>query len=249
MIEDIKIVCGDYMQVHMWNSRPKAAGRRSRVGTSSDAQKRLNAKRAESKLRVLIHENFGRGDYAVRLDYARMREKLGRNPSEEEARHEMEKYLRRLRRLYRVAGKEMRWLYVTEVGRKSGKVHHHMLISGGIERDEIERQWKAGYGNTERLQFCETGLRGLVHYIVKEPITRRRWACSRNLRRPVEDRGVDRVRVKDAKYIDAHPDDVRYIDRLFPGYVAVDVENTPTAAGAFGMFMTIWLYRRDTRLF
>lgn len=249
MIVDNKTIAGDYMRVSIWNERPPAKGRRHRRGHSSEAQVRLNQKRAEHRLADLIHTNFGKDDYALRLDYKKLAAELGRMPSEEEVRRHIYNFMRCLARLYQKAGIEFRWLYVTERGKKGNNVHHHVLVSGGIDRNEIERKWRHGYANSQRLQFSETGLRGLVHYIVKEPVTAKRWSSSHNLRKPVEDRGIGRIRVKDAKYINANKDDLRYASEMFPGWTATEIESTAWDAGAFGMFVTVQLYRSDTRLF
>ena len=32
------------------------------------------------------------------------------------------------------AGLELKYVYTTEYGRKSGRVHHHLVINGGIDR-------------------------------------------------------------------------------------------------------------------
>ena len=55
--------------------------------------------------------------------------------------------------------------------------------SGGY-RDTIEKVWGLGYANSKRLQFNESGVTGLAHYIAKDKHFFKRWNQSRNLTIP-----------------------------------------------------------------
>ena len=57
--------------------------------------------------------------------------------------------MRRLKRLYKANGKELKYIYVTEVSSK-GRVHHHLLINRGVDRDAIEKAWGNGWANSKR---------------------------------------------------------------------------------------------------
>ena len=57
----------------------------------------------------------------------------------------------------------LKYIVVTERGKKGGRIHHHITVNGGIDRDELESLWGLGYANSRRLQFTENGLAGLAH--------------------------------------------------------------------------------------
>ena len=75
----------------------------------------------------------------------------------------------------------LKYIAVTEKGSKNGRYHHHVTLSGGMDRDDLENLWGLGYANSRRLQFTESGLAGLGHYIVKSPLYTRAWNASKNL--------------------------------------------------------------------
>ena len=84
-----------------------------------------------------------------------------------------------------------KWIVVTEVGKK-GRIHHHVIMDGQLDRDEVEAVWRRGYANTRRLQSDhKQGLLPVIRYIAKtfkedgQPKGRRKWDCSKkNLIKP-----------------------------------------------------------------
>ena len=50
---------------------------------------------------------------------------------------------------------------------KKGRYHFHLILSGGMDRDDLEQLWGHGWANTKRLQFDEHGLTALSHYMAK----------------------------------------------------------------------------------
>jgi hypothetical protein len=82
-------------------------------------------------------------------------------------------------------------------------VHHHLVIPGGVPREEIERCWngrqngsgktRRGYCNTSVIQpdTEERGCERIAEYLAKSRTKNlgsgtRRWNCTRNIKRPVE---------------------------------------------------------------
>lgn len=181
-------VCGEFLDADIYPVFQAPGKRRGRCRPTSDVQKRLNQRNAERKLTRLVHANFGEKDLALHLTY-----EDGRMPPDaESAKKELGKYLRKLRTEYRKRGIELKYITTTEVGKKTGRVHHHLILSGGVARDDLEQWWGRGYANSKRLQFGQTGCTGLAVYMAKESckqtdgvkISFKRWNCSRNLAHP-----------------------------------------------------------------
>ena len=70
-------------------------------------------------------------------------------------------------------------------GSRQKRVHHHIVISCGLSRDELEAIWGKGRSRTDRLQADRYGYTALARYLTKEPEGAKRYFCSRNLKEPV----------------------------------------------------------------
>ena len=116
----------------------QAVGRKrgKKVNVSAPKQKNLNDRRAKRYFIQLANGNFGVGDLVVHLTYAP--EFLPE--SEEEAAKIVAKYLRRVAYLRKKRGLPfLKYLLVTQIGRKKDgthRIHHHVLMNGGLDRDE-----------------------------------------------------------------------------------------------------------------
>jgi hypothetical protein len=199
---------------------------------------------SEARFRELVHMNFTPDDITVRLDYNKYIRKNGENPSVEIAQARIRYYFRKLKKVYDSLGIEFAYIYVIEVGTRSGKVHHHIILRGASDPDvrmylrhAAEELWAYGYANSRTLEFDENGLNGLVHYFIKEPSTTRRWACSQGLKRPSEEDGTIRRRknaisAKAAKHIDTNPCDLEFIKKnaVGEGWTPVSVRVTANCA-------------------
>lgn len=170
-------VCGEYMDADIYPVFQKPGARRKRCKPTSEIQAKLNQRNAEKKLTRLVHNNFTENDIALHLTY-----RNGEEPENEaDALRVLGNFIKRLKRRYKKAGKELKYISCTEYGKKTGRVHHHIIINGGYDRDEIEKLWGRGYANSKRLQFEEDGVTGLARYIAKDKHFFKRWNQSRNL--------------------------------------------------------------------
>lgn len=173
-------VCGDYMDGDIYPVFQPAGKRRKRCKPTSQIQEKLNQKNAEKKITRLIHNNFSEKDIALHLTYRK-----GQEPENEDAAgRDVYNFIRRLKRRYKKSGWELKYISRTEYGKKTGRAHHHMILSGGLGRDQIEKLWGKGYANSRRLQFEEDGVTGLAHYMAKDKHFYKRWNQSRNLAIP-----------------------------------------------------------------
>ena len=170
-------VCGEYMDADIYPVFQKPGARRKRCKPTSEIQAKLNQRNAEKKLTRLVHNNFTENDIALHLTY-----RNGEEPVDEaDALRVLGNFIKRLKRRYKKAGKELKYISCTEYGKKTERVHHHLIINGGYDRDEIEKLWGRGYANSKRLQFEEDGVTGLARYIAKDKHFFKRWNQSRNL--------------------------------------------------------------------
>lgn len=184
--------CGDYVDIDIYPVFQPGGIRRAKCKPTSEVQALLNEKNAERKLVRLLHSNFTEKDISLTLTY-----KV--NPeSTEEAGRLLSNFLRRIKRERAKEGLEpLKYITVTEVGKRNGRIHHHVIMNGGLDRDVIERLWGLGFANTQRLQFGENGITGLAMYFVKDRQTYRRWNSSRNLIRPEAEERDGRITLEE----------------------------------------------------
>ncbi len=155
-----------------------------------EAVKKQNEKNRRRYLKQLINTNFSDEDYRLDLTYADEPENT------EQAKKDLTLFVERLRRLYKKHGAEFRYIKVTGGGREKEnggrtRVHHHLVLSGGVPRGEIENQWKKGRKSCQRLQADAGGYEGLANYLLQQRECGKNEAAytpSRNLKRPIETR-------------------------------------------------------------
>lgn len=163
----------------------------------------------------LIHANFGSEDIHQTLSF-RSEYMPG---SKEEADRQVQNYLRRVDYRRKLLGlPPMKRIVIAEggdVSKRTGKqtrYHYHIIMSGGIPRDDLELMWNTkrinwkrlsagdekarkyraeltcsviGWANADRLRPQENGLEQIANYLSKDPKGRKRWHASKNLEKPV----------------------------------------------------------------
>lgn len=172
---------GNYLEVDIYPVFGRAGQRRKKYKPTSECQKELNRKNSEMKLTRLMNTNFTETDYKLDLTY--------RNdtlPEDDDAAlRELRNFLRRLKRYRRKAGlAELKYIAVTEKGKRKGRYHHHLVISGGMNLEDIKKLWGRGIFTCELLEFNQDGIEGLAHYLVKNPIGSKFYQASKNLTQP-----------------------------------------------------------------
>ena len=192
------------------------------------AQQHVNQMRRRRYVTRIVNANFDHTSWAIELDYA----PGVYTDSMEEAKQHFRNYIRRVKRIYKKHGAELRYIYTTERGEESGRVHHHMIVSGGVPIDEIKGAWKMSKRCwAEHLEFSENGYTDLACYYAKRNESFERcFTCSQNLVRPEpmdeEDRECRRIsRVftkKNCKDFYEHNYTRAEIAAMFPGYKLCD---------------------------
>lgn len=155
---------GEYLEVDIFPVFHKGgtgSRRKAKYKPTSAMQARLNQRRAEEALTRLLNENFTDDDIEITLTYDD--EHL---PSDcDKAFRDADNYIRRVKRLRGKRGlSELKFCKVLG----GGRFHFHIVMSGGIDRDELERMWGLGYANSKRLKFSSGGVAGLAHYIANQ---------------------------------------------------------------------------------
>ena len=181
----------------------------------------------------LVEANFTEKDLSIGLDYD------GEAPTPERVDKDLNNFLAKVRRRRRQRGlPELK--YIAAIGGDempapgySGKRPHvHLIMNGGIDRDELEQLWGKGHANTHRLQPRDEGLGGISVYFTKQMQDRppkkgvKRYRPSRNLVQPIR-------RSRDAKLSNARVRRIAYdfenqakgiMEKLYPGYVLQEVK-------------------------
>ena len=218
MIRTKTYITGNYMEKEMFNLSPNKRDlpRARKMRESTPAQKNLNDKKSKRYFRRLLHENFGKGDLALHLTF----DDDHLPETAKDAIRLIGNFIRVIRRMWekRFPGKPFKYVYVfSEMDGETGEVvrkHFHMIISGGLDRNEIEDKWKHGYANADRLRFTETGIEKLAKYMIDQACGKRRWKSSNNLTKPDPDVSDKAVTKKDVERIRRNPDDTEFIEKL-----------------------------------
>lgn len=217
--------CGDYVDADVYPVFQAPGQRRKKCRPTREIQEKINHRDAVEKFKRIANLNF-RGGYELDLTV--------REPMElQEAVVLLRAYIRRIRRKYRKAGADLKYMYVQERGKLNGRAHFHMLINAGaMTRNELEDEWGLGTANCRRLQFDEHGISALTEYMNKarrqgKRWTYRRWSCSKNLERPEPQTEDGKITVTECMELaDAieRRDAEAWAAAAFPGYALVEAE-------------------------
>lgn len=182
----------EFEYIWMGNYGAKGERRAPRRQPTPEEIEKVNQKNREKRLRRLIKANFNEGDMWCTLVYP-----AGTRKPTEEVKEDVRKFLMNLRRDYKRAGAELKFIYRIEIGSRGG-IHVHMLVNRIRDGDLLLRtRWTHGHVNYE---FLRRDVRKLAEYISKtmneeqtaqmelfEPEKKKnvlKYSTSRNLIRP-----------------------------------------------------------------
>ncbi|MCI9418351.1 MAG: hypothetical protein HFI82_13390 [Eubacterium sp.] len=264
-----KVDCGRYREADIIPRTERAdravkerRGKRKKV--TEPRQKNLNEKNAKRYLVQLGNGNFGAGDLHVSCTYDRDHLPDG----VEEAERKVNNYLRRIvYRRQKLGLDPLKYILVTEYkfdeeGKMVKRVHHHIIMNGGLPRDDIELMWtadrinwnkakdpqyredirKMGWVNADRIQVNEKGIEALCKYILKDPQGKKRWSSSRNLVRPVELPKADCKYTKKQIEKIAKSDDCgkEFFEKQFRNYDIVSIEPAYYEETGWHIYIKMW---------
>ena len=171
---------------------PGMKRRKKRNRTPEDIA-RQNMTNRVRHIQRLIMANFREGDWHLVLSY----KKDKRPESMAEAKKQVRKFLADMRTAYKKVGREFKYIYVTEKG-KRGACHHHLIIEDIADPDLntkrlVIKAWD--YGGKAFMPLYEDGeFEDLAEYIAKKETKEENEGCtysrSRNLIVPEAKREV-----------------------------------------------------------
>lgn len=235
-IKQKKIKCGDnFLEVDIYPrtrkqiDTPKGKRPKKKL-VSKPSQKNLNDKNAKRYFSQLVKSNFKFGDQHVTLTYKEKLHPKSLMDAERMARN----YISRVNYLRKKKGlPNAKYIIVTEYQLKNDtpiKIHHHIIIDGGLSRDEYESLWrlkkekgkkvgeKIGRTQANILQPDENGASGLVYYLCKYEYRKKRWTSSTNLVKPFQEIHDHAWTKRQIEKIAKAPFDPTFWEKKFKGY-------------------------------
>ena len=236
--------CGDFLEVDIFPVFKKQRGRGKKAKPTTETQQRLNQRNAERKLIRLLNTNFTSRD--IRFDLTYDDEHYPDSP--EEAQKQCRNFLRRVDYYRKKHGmSKLKYVFVTEIGKTNGRLHHHVVMSGGIDVNELSEIWGRGFTTVKPLKFNEQGIVGIAKYLIKEPILGKRWCASKNLEKPVErDRDGRIARRKVEEWYKSGVDNKAEIERTYEGYSLADIQPYYNEVNS-GYYVTVLLYKQPAK--
>ena len=181
-IREKRYYCGNYLEVDLFTVYAPKKGSVRRSRPAPDIQERHNKRRAERALIRLINTNFSDGDLKIELTYDPDNYPDGN--TYEAALKVLQNFIRRLKRIYKKLGIDFKYIANVERGKRSGRLHHHLIIPKGISLDVINDCWKRGIIRSTPLRMGPQGAAGLAKYFAKDPEGFKRWHASKGLKKP-----------------------------------------------------------------
>lgn len=183
------IVAGNYVRCIQYSTTyaPELRGSRApKLEISSVAQEAMNLKHSWQKLKALIAANFSPGDLVISLTYR----DADLPQRREDAEKQLKAFIRRLRAAR--AGKPLKYIYVTERGHSSNRLHHHIIVNRvGDEFALIRELWSRNADIVDFSFIWRKGYDGWARYLSKEPrengrryVGERMWRQSLGLAKP-----------------------------------------------------------------
>lgn len=195
------------------------------------AQEFINRRNTRKKIVRITNANFTAKDIWLTLTYRGWEVPK----DEKQAYKDVKNFIERIKYKRKKKGlPSLKYIYVTEW--KEERCHHHLIISGGLDRDEVEACWTKGRRQARRLQPDDYGLTGLACYLSKGSNGERRWGHSKNLKCPeptISERKLSRKKVERMALLETEAKEV--FEKAYPGYRFLDIEIRYSAvvAGAY----------------
>lgn len=218
--------------------QPSRRGRRGKSKAMDAKKQRRSFRKSVNLFRRVLQANFTEHDDLVCLGYKKQPSSI------EEAQLNMRNFERRLKRLYQKRRlPEVKYVTVMERGKRNDGLHFHVVVSRGLNKEDLDRLWGNKFGATkiEKLRLDKHGLADLAQYLSKAPAGKRRWNGSHNLEKPVVQHAKEYYNRREVKKI-VH--DATYWEKKFPGYTFVESDVYENEVN-HGLYALVRLYKED----
>ena len=234
--------CGNYLEAEIYPVfAPPRSARSHKAKPTAEVQQALNQRHAERRIIRLANTNFTEND--IRFDLTYSPEYAPKDP--QEAQKNLQNFFRRLKRFRKKQDlPELKYIAVTEQGEKSGRYHHHIIMSGGVSINDLAKIWKKGYTAAKPLQFDErTGIAALVKYMIKNTATYRRWNASKNLTQPKVTKRDGKISVRKVKALyELDSSAAEEYEKIYPGYIFSDASAFYNDCNG-GTYLAVYMYK------
>lgn len=242
-IREKRIYCGkEWLEVDIVPVTNMPEVGKEKIEKSSLTQRNLNDKNSKRRFVQIANTNFGAEDLHISATYDDEHLPV----TLKEAENNVHNYLDRVkRRMKRVTGQDLKYMLVTEYTadeedeEKAVRIHHHIIINGGLSRDDLELMWTKervnwkkvesdpeyrkgitlmGFVNCDRLQPNENGIEGLVNYINKRKKGCKKWSTSMNLEKPKRKKNDHKYSRRKLSEYAKTPEDKEIWRKQYKGY-------------------------------
>lgn len=186
----IKSICraGKTKEIAKYYTRryqPTREKRDTKRKETTESQQKINDRYLVRKLTRILNANFDDSSRYVTFSY-----RIEDRPDIGGLKSHKRDLLKKMRKVYRDEGRELKYVETAEVGER-GALHIHMVIND-VDIRKIERLWKYGYVSSKPLDSSGQ-YRKLAEYFIKyaqktrktaDKIQSKAYNCSRNLKRP-----------------------------------------------------------------
>lgn len=236
------VYAGDMIFGVVYGTFRKSGARRGKFRESSDIQKKLNERHAREQLTWLIHLNFDKTSYAISLTY----DERWYPDSEGRFEKDIRNYIAKCKRIYKKAEAEFKYIVIKAFG-EGGRCHLHIIMSGGVNRDDLENAWEYGRTNADRLQFNHCGVVDLSAYLAgQRRVGARRWSGSKNLIKPVEKVNENRYTKREMKDIAESGNPHMFFANRYKGYWLSEFPEVVKNPINGSYYMTFVMYKPDS---
>ena len=158
----------------------KGEKRAAKSNPTPEAVRKVNLRNAVKNLTAILNANFSEKDFHLTLTYS------GSEPTKEEAKKNLQRFLRNMKNYCKKNDTEWKWVAVTEY--ENHRIHHHIVCTG-VDVDVINEKWNCGWVNFKALDVSGNYYR-LAEYLVKETektfrqkdsVNKKRYTSSRTI--------------------------------------------------------------------
>lgn len=199
------------------------------VNVRTDEEKtRYNNHKSEKHFVRLVNTNFTSTAYYVTLTY----DNENLPESYTEAAKKLDNYIRRLR----YSNPHAKVIAVTGFGSRSGRLHHHLIVSGVSENDILSKWTFGEIAKVEHLHGSEYGedFTALAVYLHKHAPTEhsgKRWKQTKNIQQPIQEKAKEVKRVYSEVCPPKSPDGFALVEvktcEFFNGYICFKYVRKP----------------------